>query len=237
VESRTSSVKGETMTELYERREAAERVRCSYGEEVATLRADGDLSSEGLQRKLADAYAKAKSELKMLATSEQADLLARKATLEQRFFGTRKEAVGDERPLPGRGVTRNPQPAATSGHSAASLPETRITWKEPLMPSKPAQSPGSALRSAVVEVYDLEPHEQLLLAQAAHTADVCADLQIVVDRDGPLAPDGRPLPALVELRMQRLALGRLLAALRIPVEDRHLPARSARGFYGVRSVS
>jgi hypothetical protein len=28
----------------------------------------------------------------------------------------------------------------------------------------------------------MEPHEQLLLAQAAHTADVCADLQVVVDR-------------------------------------------------------
>jgi hypothetical protein len=105
------------------------------------------------------------------------------------------------------------------------------------MPDKPAQSPGAALRSAVVEEYHLEPHEQLLLAQAAHTADVCADLQIAVDRDGPLAPNGRPLPALVELRLQRLALGRLLATLRIPVEDKHLPSRSARGFYGVQSVS
>jgi hypothetical protein len=105
------------------------------------------------------------------------------------------------------------------------------------MPRKPAETPGAALRSAVLEQFDLEPHEQLLLAQACHTADVCADLQVAVDRDGPLASDGRPLPALVELRMQRLALGRLLAALRIPVEDKHLPARSARGFYGVRSVS
>jgi hypothetical protein len=93
------------------------------------------------------------------------------------------------------------------------------------------------LRKAVVEAFQLEPHEQLLLAQACDTADVCADLQAVVDRDVPLAADGRPLPALVELRMQRLALGRLLAALRIPVEDRHLPARSPRGFYGVRSMS
>jgi hypothetical protein len=105
------------------------------------------------------------------------------------------------------------------------------------MPMKPAETPGAALLAAVLGEFDMEPHEQLLLAQAAHTADVCADLQVVVDRDGPLAADGRPLPALVELRLQRLTLGRLLAALRIPVEGRHLPARSARGFYGVRSVS
>jgi hypothetical protein len=81
--------------DLHERREAAERVRRRCGEEVAALRADGDLSSEGLQRKLAEAYAKARAELKTLASSEQTDLVARKATLEQRFFGTRKETVGD----------------------------------------------------------------------------------------------------------------------------------------------
>jgi hypothetical protein len=93
------------------------------------------------------------------------------------------------------------------------------------------------LLAVVLGECDWEPHEQLLFAQAWHTADVCAELQVVVDRDGPLAADGRPLPAPVEFRMLRLALGRLLAALRVPVKDKHLPARSARGFCGVRSVS
>ncbi len=106
------------------------------------------------------------------------------------------------------------------------------------MPRKPAQTAGEALRSAVLDEYELEPHELLLLDSAAHTADSCADLQAIVDRDGPVTPEGKPLPALVELRLQRLTLGRLLASLRIPVEDKHLPARPTRGFYGKpRSVS
>jgi hypothetical protein len=99
------------------------------------------------------------------------------------------------------------------------------------MPRKAALSPGAALKAAVLGEYDLEPHELLLLEQAAHTADICAHLQVMVDVDGGLTEEGSVTPALVELRMQRLTLGRLLAALRIPVENKHLPARSARGFY------
>jgi hypothetical protein len=50
--------------------------------------------------------------------------------------------------------------------------------------------------------------------------------------------DGKPNPAAVDARLQRLTLGRLLAGLRIPVEsDRsHEPRRGPRGFYGPRAV-
>jgi hypothetical protein len=105
------------------------------------------------------------------------------------------------------------------------------------MPRKPAQSPGERLREVVLADYELAPHELLLLDSAAHTADLVADLQAVVDRDRPLSTDGRVLPALVELRMQRLTLGRLLATLRVPVEDKHLPARPLRGFYAKPEAS
>jgi hypothetical protein len=85
----------------------------------------------------------------------------------------------------------------------------------------------------------LEPHEEILLREAARTADSCCDLQLLVDREGPMI-DGRPNPALVELRMQRITFGRLLAGLRIPTEDvdrTHEPHRGPRGFYGPKAVS
>lgn len=108
------------------------------------------------------------------------------------------------------------------------------------MPRKPPQRPSEALRSAVLARYDLEPHEIVLLDAAARTLDLVGDLQSVVDRDGPVTADGKVTPAAVEIRMQRLTLGRLLAAMRIPVVDddrAHLPRRAVRGFYGPRSAS
>ncbi len=106
------------------------------------------------------------------------------------------------------------------------------------MPRKTPQRPGEALRSDLLDRYDLEPHELVLLDSVCRTADLVADLQAVLDREGPMV-DGKPHPAAVEARMQRLTLGRLLAGLRIPVEDdrSHLPHRGPRGFYGPRAAS
>jgi hypothetical protein len=70
----------------------------------------------------------------------------------------------------------------------------------------------------VLADFELAPHELLLLDSAAHTADLVADLQAVVDREGPLR-------------------GWLLATLRVPVEDKHLPARPLRGFYAKPEAS
>jgi hypothetical protein len=85
------------------------------------------------------------------------------------------------------------------------------------MPRAAAQRDGEALRSALLDRYDLEPHELVLLDSAAHTANLIGDLQAVIDRDGPMV-DGRPNPAAVEVRSQRLTLGRLqrLASARSP---------------------
>jgi len=104
------------------------------------------------------------------------------------------------------------------------------------MPRRTRQRPGEALRSAGLDRFDLEPHELLLLEQAARTADLIADLQAVVDRDGPMV-DGNPNPAAVEARLQRLTLGRLLAGLRIPVDADRGQRRPVRGFYGPRAAS
>jgi hypothetical protein len=104
--------------------------------------------------------------------------------------------------------------------------------RRPKPAPKGLKAPGRRLWRAVVGTYDLESHEELLLEQACHVADACADLQDAVDT-GPLIADDRAAPALVELRQQRLLLGRLLAALRVPGEDVARPPqrRALRGVY------
>lgn len=90
------------------------------------------------------------------------------------------------------------------------------------------RAPGRALWVAVVGVYDLEPHELVVLGQAAKTADRIAALDMLVDRDGVLV-DGQPHPALKESRFQRGTLARLVASLRLPDREGDRPQR--RGAY------
>jgi hypothetical protein len=101
-----------------------------------------------------------------------------------------------------------------------------------------ARSAGRRLWRAVLRDYDLDEHEQALLTQAVHVADTCEDLQVLVDRDGPVLED-RAHPALVELRQQRILLARLIVALRVPLGEQDDGAersqyRGTRGVYGIR---
>ena len=105
---------------------------------------------------------------------------------------------------------------------------------------------GAALWDRLTAELDFEGHELLILGEAARTADTCADLQRILDAEGPLdvSPHGkRAHPALVELRAQRLTLARLLVALRLPtgVEGETAPVAARdqrrggiRGVYGVK---
>jgi hypothetical protein len=77
---------------------------------------------------------------------------------------------------------------------------------------------GRRLWEAISREFELEEHELVLLRQAVRVADTCTDLQALVDRDGLLVRD-RIHPASVELRQQRLLLGRLIVALRVPLGD------------------
>jgi hypothetical protein len=70
----------------------------------------------------------------------------------------------------------------------------------------------------IVGEYDLDDHEFALLEEACHCLDTLGGLQLAVSADGPVV-DGRPHPALVELRQQRAILIRLLAALSLPSVD------------------
>lgn len=106
------------------------------------------------------------------------------------------------------------------------------------MTRKPPQRPSERLRAAVLADYDLAEHELALLTEACRTADLCDDLQQRLAADGPVV-DGangpKVHPAAVELRQQRIALARLLAALRVPDDDEATAGRTQRRT-GVRGV-
>ena len=110
---------------------------------------------------------------------------------------------------------------------------------------------GAKLWRAVLDEYELEEHELLLLLlrEAVRTVDTLDALEARVTADGPLlgsSQGDRAHPALVEARQQRIALARLLAALRLPAgeesetagQDRRPQRRmGVRGVYGVGGVA
>jgi hypothetical protein len=117
-------------------------------------------------------------------------------------------------------------------------------------PPPGAGESGRALWSAILTEYTLDQHEIALLREAARTADICDELQRIVDLGGVMiaVDDGQPVlnRALVELRQQRITLGRLLVALRIPLGDDadkaptgtpRLQRRPIRGFYSKGAAS
>ncbi len=116
-------------------------------------------------------------------------------------------------------------------------------------PKAPAgtRAPGRRLWSSVVDVFDLEEHELALLVEAVRTVDLLDLLDARVRAEGPIvsSPQGdKAHPAAVEARQQRIALARLLAALRLPAGeegDEQASARpqrrsGVRGVYGLRGV-
>jgi len=117
---------------------------------------------------------------------------------------------------------------------------------EPRMPAGLAAG-GRRLFRSVVDEYELAEFELALLAEASRTVDVLARLDVVIRRDGPLvaSPQGQKAhPAATEARQQKIALARLLAALRLPAGepgDHQGSARpqrraGARGTYGIRGA-
>jgi len=97
----------------------------------------------------------------------------------------------------------------------------------------------------VVDRWDLDAHELVLLRQCCRTADLVEKLEAAVAAQEPSSTvQARHL--VVELRMQRMTLARLMTALRLPSglqQEEDAAAgrardqrRSLRGFYGIRGV-
>lgn len=105
---------------------------------------------------------------------------------------------------------------------------------------------GRRLWRSIVDVYELDVHEQLMLVEACRVADrldrladaaALADLTVTNSKGDEVAS-----PFLVEARQQAVVFSRLLASLRLPTGDEDDVSRpqrrgGARGAYGVRSVS
>lgn len=104
---------------------------------------------------------------------------------------------------------------------------------------------GRRLWRSVLEPFDLDEHERVLLLAACRTADLLD--RLAVEADGALTVTNRfgevvAAPAVVEHRQQSQTLARLLASLRLPAGEQDdevgRPQRrgGARGAYGLRSA-
>jgi hypothetical protein len=89
---------------------------------------------------------------------------------------------------------------------------------------------GRELWRAVTEAFELEGHERQILLQAVVVADRISSLDDCVVRDGVLV-EGHTHPSLVESRLQRVTLGRLLSILRLPDSEDRRPQHRP-GFRG-----
>ncbi|WP_433187748.1 hypothetical protein [Actinoallomurus sp. CA-150999] len=100
-----------------------------------------------------------------------------------------------------------------------------------------AGTAGKRLWRAVLEAYELDEHELSLLRQAVRSADLCDELQAVVDEEGPMVTtrlgEVKAHPAIVELRNQRITLARLIVALRVPLGEQDEDRQQRRGIRGV----
>jgi hypothetical protein len=84
------------------------------------------------------------------------------------------------------------------------------------------------------KLFELEPHERLLLEAASRVLERIEELEARLDGEyvTTTARGGQPRvhPLVPEIRQQYLVLGRLLAALRLPIEGKR-PRGGFRGSY------
>lgn len=112
----------------------------------------------------------------------------------------------------------------------------------PKAPSGLAAS-GKRLWRSVLDDYELDVHEELLLLQACRCVDRLDELAKAASTPTIVNTKGETVahPALVESRQQSITLSRLLASMRLPSGDEADGSRpqrrgASRGSYGVRVV-
>jgi hypothetical protein len=107
---------------------------------------------------------------------------------------------------------------------------------------------GKRLWRSILDDFELDEHERAMLLEACRSVDLLDQLDAAVRKDGPMvdSPQGQKAhPAAVEARQQKIALARLLAALRLPAGAEgdqaagRRPTRrvGVRGVYGIRGAA
>ncbi len=109
----------------------------------------------------------------------------------------------------------------------------------PPTPPKGTRTGGRRLWHDVLAKYQLEQHELALLREAVRTVDDLDALAAVLASEGVVTHgQQRVHPALVEARQLRIALARLIGALRLPAgdEDDQATGRRPQRRVGARGV-
>lgn len=99
---------------------------------------------------------------------------------------------------------------------------------------------GRKLWRSVTDDFELGQHELSILVEASRTVDALDELEAIVREEGVTntsAQGVRAHPALVEARQQRVTLAKLVASLRIPLEDTEEADRLPQKRSRVRAVS
>ena len=106
------------------------------------------------------------------------------------------------------------------------------------VPPKFTRLNGEALWSSVLNRYELEQHELLILREIVRCVDDLDRLANIVGRQGAISVSGGVHPALAEARQMRLTLATLIGALRLPDgnEDDLESVRRPRRRPAVRSI-
>jgi hypothetical protein len=98
---------------------------------------------------------------------------------------------------------------------------------------------GRALWRSVLELYDIDVHDRIVLIEACRCADRCDQLAVEAGKHGLTSVNKRgdliASPLLAEARQQEIVLTRLIASLRLPVgQDAAGQHRGPRGAYQPR---
>lgn len=106
------------------------------------------------------------------------------------------------------------------------------------LPPKFTRLAGEALWSAVLDRYQLEQHELLILREIVRCVDDLDRLANIAGRQGAITAGGGIHPAIAEARQMRITLATLIGALRLPEEDdrEQVQLRRPRRYAAVRSI-
>lgn len=148
---------------------------------------------------------------------------------------------------PPRAVPPHPPRTPLNGpYIAPPLPPRAFPASAPVGPGpiRPLPPRGTSLHgrelwSAMLDRYEFERHELVLLREFVRCADDLDRLAGAISRHGVVTARGDLNPAVEEARQLRIALAALGGALRLPAEDQHeapTPMRQPQRYAAVRPI-